>query len=67
MPYDPRGLYFPDSTHVLIADADPSILSATASDFTPGTPAAVPEPASLFLLGSTLAGLALARHWRNAA
>jgi PEP-CTERM motif len=66
MPYDPRGLYFPDSTHVLIADADPSILSAQSSDFTPGSPA-IPEPASVMLVGSGLVGLGFARRRKRKA
>lgn len=57
-PYDPRGILFPDATHVLIADSDPSIIDASITDFTPGSP--IPEPATLFLVAAALAGLAVA-------
>jgi len=40
-PFDPRGLYFASSSQLLIADADPSILSAPPSAVT-----ATPEPAT---------------------
>jgi hypothetical protein len=46
-PYDPRGIYFVSDSQVLIADSDPSILSAGPSNFTPGSPA--PEPSSIVL------------------
>jgi hypothetical protein len=63
-PYDPRGLYFSDSTHVLIADADPSIFSAPAAAFTPGSP--VPEPSTALLLLLGLPALWIARSARKA-
>jgi hypothetical protein len=37
-PYDPRGLFFPDSTDLWVNNADPGIFSAQSSDFTPGSP-----------------------------
>ncbi len=40
-PFDPRGLYFESANQLLIANADPSILSGTPADFT-----AVPEPST---------------------
>jgi hypothetical protein len=49
-PFDPRGMFFPDSGHLLISDASVGrILLVSASDFQ-----AVPEPASvaLFALGA---------------
>ncbi len=54
-PYDPRGILFPSSASVLIADSDPSILSAAPTDFTPGNPA-TPEPSTIV---SLLLGLAV--------
>jgi hypothetical protein len=49
--FDPRGLYFPDSSTILISDAADPIVFATASDFGPVT---VPEPASLLMAGTAL-------------
>jgi len=45
-PFDPRGLYFEGAGHLLIADADPSILGATPASFTP-----VPEPGAFGVMG----------------
>jgi hypothetical protein len=53
LPFDPRGLYFADSSSLLIADADPGILEAPPSAFTP----VVPEPATLTLTALGLAGV----------
>ena len=64
-PYDPRGIYFPDNMHVWFADSDPSILSATSSDFTRGSP--VPEPSGFLLLGVGLAALGLLRAGKRIA
>jgi hypothetical protein len=44
-PLDPRGLYFPNDNQLLIADSDPSILSAPPSAFT-----ATPEPSTIIPL-----------------
>jgi hypothetical protein len=63
-PYDPRGLYFSNSTTVLIADADPSIFSAPASAFTPGSP--VPEPSTVLLALLGVPVLRIARSARKA-
>jgi hypothetical protein len=41
--FDPRGIYFLNDTQVEISDADPGVLIAPASAFTPMT---VPEPGS---------------------
>jgi hypothetical protein len=62
-PYDPRGLYFSGS-NVLVADADPSIFSAPASAFTPGSP--VPEPSTALLMLLGLPVLWVARSARKA-
>ena len=64
-PYDPRGLYFANSATLLIADSDPSILSAPSSAFTLGSPA-VPEPSTalLMLLCLPLLWMARAAHRR---
>jgi len=59
-PYDPRGIYFPNNQNVLIADADPSILSAQPSAFTSGSPVPEPGTAWFFLLG--VSALWLVRH-----
>jgi hypothetical protein len=61
-PYDPRGLYFSGS-NVLIADADPSIFSAPAAAFTPGSP--VPEPSTALLMLLGLPALWIARSARK--
>jgi PEP-CTERM motif-containing protein len=55
-PFDPRGLYFNSDNQLLIADTDPSILSAPPGAFT----AATPEPSSMLPLGLGLAGIVAA-------
>jgi hypothetical protein len=62
-PYDPRGLFFPDSTDLWVNDADASIFSAQSSDFTPGSPV-TPIPTTLPLLATGLGGLGLL-GWRR--
>jgi hypothetical protein len=62
-PFDPRGLYFASDNQLLIADTDPSILSAPPSAFT----AATPEPSSMLPLALGFAGiLAASRRARKA-
>lgn len=58
-PFDPRGLYFENSSDLLVADSDPSILSVPPSAFT-----AVPEPASIWLCaaGTVFAAFSLRRR-----
>jgi hypothetical protein len=61
-PFDPRGLYFASDNQLLIADTDPSILSAPPSAFT-----ATPEPSSTLPLALGLAGIvAASRRARKA-
>jgi hypothetical protein len=55
--FDPRGLFFMDDQHLLISSSDPIFLG-TPQDFEP-----VPEPTTLLLVGSGMAGLWLKR-WR---
>lgn len=65
MPFDPRGLYFPNSNQLLIADTDPGILSAPPGAFT-----ATPEPSSwilLFTVALPAALLTRSRRGRSAA
>jgi hypothetical protein len=50
--FDPRGLYFPNSSTLLISDAADPILAASPVAF-----AAVPEPSSIVLIGTGLAVL----------
>jgi hypothetical protein len=54
-PFDPRGLYFSSDNQLLIADTDPSILSATPGAFT-----ATPEPSTTIPLGLGLLGMVFA-------
>jgi hypothetical protein len=56
-PFDPRGLYFEGSNQLLIADADPSILSATPASFAP-----VPEPSVFGAMGLGLGVMVLLRR-----
>lgn len=59
--FDPRGLFFPDSGHLIVVDASDPVLSVLPSAFQ-----TVPEPGSvvLFGVGFGLAGLLLARKAR---
>jgi hypothetical protein len=58
--FNPRGLVFPDSTDLWIADAlAPGVFSVTSSDFTP-----TPLPAALPLFATGLGGLGLL-GWRR--
>jgi hypothetical protein len=54
-PLDPRGLYFAGSNQLLLADADPSILSITPSALV----ATTPEPSTWVLLLTGTLGLFL--------
>ena len=66
MPFDPRGLYFVDSSQLLIADSDPSILAGTPAAFT----AVTPEPSTFGLLllgvGAIKAQARYRKHRRSA-
>ncbi len=65
-PLDPRGLFFVNDTALLVANADPSILQLTPSDFVPGSP--VPESSTwaMLLLGFGGLGFVGCRRARKA-
>jgi hypothetical protein len=62
-PYDPRGLFFPDSTDLWVNNADPGIFQAESSDFTPGSPV-TPVPTALPLFATGLGAMGLL-GWRR--
>jgi hypothetical protein len=61
-PLDPRGLFFVNSTTLLVANADPGILLLTPSDFVSGSP--VPETSTWAMMLIGFGGLGLA-GWRT--
>jgi hypothetical protein len=65
MPLDPRGLFFVNSTDLLVANADPGIQLLTPADFAPGSP--IPEPSTWAMLLIGFASLGYAGYRRASA
>lgn len=65
-PFDPRGLYFPNNSTLLVNNADPGILIATPDAFNPVSP--IPEPGTMLMMLAGVGALGATRYLqRNAA